>query len=85
MESFAVRIILFARFGVLTICLCLKLNIDPITNNHSRKQAEYMSYNIDLNFIDQQYLDFWLVVLRLNVPVNNFSVMSGRSHRFLGN
>ena len=26
----------------------------------------------------------WLVVLRLNVPVNNFSVMSGRSHRFLG-
>ena len=27
----------------------------------------------------------WLVVLRLNVPFNNFSVMSGRSHRFLGN
>ena len=26
----------------------------------------------------------WLVVLRLKVPVNNFSVMSGRSHRFLG-
>ena len=26
-----------------------------------------------------------VVVLRLNVPVNNFSVMSGRSHRFLGN
>ena len=26
----------------------------------------------------------FLVVLRLNVPVNNFSVMSGRSHRFLG-
>ena len=22
----------------------------------------------------------WLVVLRLNVPVNNFSVISGRSH-----
>ena len=29
--------------------------------------------------------NIWLVVLRLNVPVNNFSVMSGRSHRFLGN
>ena len=28
---------------------------------------------------------FCLFVLRLNVPVNNFSVMSGRSHRFLGN
>ena len=27
----------------------------------------------------------WLVVLRLNVLVNNFLVMSGRSHRFLGN
>ena len=27
----------------------------------------------------------WLVVLRLNVPVNNFSVIWGRSHRFLGN
>ena len=26
-----------------------------------------------------------LFVLRLNVPVNNFSVMSGRSHRFLDN
>ena len=25
-----------------------------------------------------------LFVLRFNVPVNNFSVMSGQSHRFLG-
>ena len=25
------------------------------------------------------------VEVRLNVPVNNFSVMSGRNHRFLGN
>ena len=32
------------------------------------------------------YKDFlFLFVLRLNVPVNNFSVMLGRSHRFLGN
>ena len=30
------------------------------------------------------FLFFCLFVLRLNVPVNNFSVMSGRSHRFLG-
>ena len=28
---------------------------------------------------------FCLFVLKLNVPVSNFSVMSGRSHRFLGN
>ena len=27
---------------------------------------------------------FGLVLFRLHVPVNNFSVMSGRSHRFLG-
>ena len=26
----------------------------------------------------------FLVCLKLNVPVNNFSVMLGRSHRFLG-
>ena len=25
-----------------------------------------------------------LVLLRLNITVNNFSVMSGQSHRFLG-
>ena len=27
---------------------------------------------------------FGLVLLKFNVPVNNFSVISGRSHRFLG-
>ena len=36
-----------------------------------------------LTFINHTIM--MLVVLRLNVPVNNFSVMSGRSHRFLGN
>ena len=30
------------------------------------------------------YLYFGLVLLRFKVLVNNFSVMSGRSHRFLG-
>ena len=29
-------------------------------------------------------LDILLFVLRLNVPLNNFSVMSGRSQHFLG-
>ena len=33
----------------------------------------------------QGFLQNALFVLRLNVPVNNFSVMSGWSHRFLGN
>ena len=49
--------------------------------------AEYSGINclnISLGDWNLQY-ECWLVVLRLNVPVNNFSVMSGRSHRFLGN
>ena len=28
-------------------------------------------------------INFGLALLRLNVPVNNFTVMSGRSHHFL--
>ena len=31
-----------------------------------------------------QLMLFGLLLLRLNIPGNNFSVMSGRSHRFLG-
>ena len=38
-----------------------------------------------LLFLQKPRLWPGLVVLRLNVPVNNFSVKSGRSHRFLGN
>ena len=38
-----------------------------------------------LGYVIPPPLGVWLVVLRLNVPVNNFSVMAGRSHRFLGN
>ena len=37
------------------------------------------------NSVISQNQSVCLFVLRLNVPVNNFSVMSGRSHRFLGN
>ena len=39
----------------------------------------------EVKWIEESCTNGWLVVLRLNVPVNNFSVMSGRSHRFLGN
>ena len=35
-------------------------------------------------YIDGYETFLSLFVLRLNVPVNNFSVMSGWSHRFLG-
>ena len=52
-----------------------------------RKPEEHMlqfcAFQIGSRFKDQVL--FVLFVLRLNVPVNNFSVMSGRSHRFLGN
>ena len=30
-----------------------------------------------------KFIEFGLVLLRFNVPVNNFSVMLGRNHRFL--
>ena len=33
---------------------------------------------------NHNYLEIVLFVSRLNVPVNNFSVMSGRSQLFLG-
>ena len=42
-----------------------------------------MLVNVPIQFYDKE--NVCLFVLRLNVPVNNFSVMSGRSHRFLGN
>ena len=39
-----------------------------------------------LDALDQMVKNYnCLFVLRFNVPVNNFSVMSGRSHHFLGN
>ena len=41
-----------------------------------------MSAHVVLNLLIELFV---LFVLRLNVPFNNFSVMSGRSHRFLGN
>ena len=44
----------------------------------TRKETEFLlSLVMHLSFV-------CLFVLRLNIPVNNFSVMSGRSQRFLG-
>ena len=53
----------------------IPLNLVQIENYNS----VYNTVNVKTSVAD------FLVVLRLNVPVNNFSVMSGRSHRFLGN
>ena len=54
---------------------CLELVMGVLTNFSDF----YTKYG------EHQKSSWLLVVLRLNVPVNNFSVMSGRSHRFLGN
>ena len=44
-----------------------------------------MNYVFSLsNGVDTCLYNLVLVLLSLNVPVNNFSVMSGRSHRLLG-
>ena len=54
---------------------------------HSKKDMllKFVSKGIESLKFSAFFGHFDLVVLRLNVPVNNFSVMSGRSHRFLGN
>ena len=57
----------------------LSLGSDAIPTEKSSNARE--TYRVVLLHMEEG----WLVVLRLNVPVNNFSVMSGRSHRFLGN
>ena len=53
-----------------------------ILNNKARQRSKFNDFTIIGMVREPSHL---LVVLRLNVPVNNFSVMSGRSHRFLGN
>ena len=74
-------------------------NIDFQTIENLFNKALHCSYNIEITFfscinicwVPRKLFEhkapgrFCLFVLRLNVPVNNFSVMSGRSHRFLGN
>ena len=49
----------------------------------SQRLVNYL--NSSIQFYSCSDSIYVVVVLRLNVPVNNFSVMSGRSHRFLGN
>ena len=58
---------------------------DASIYNGSELKEGLESPNNIFNLLEEKPLPGWLVVLRLNVPVNNFSVISGRSHRFLGN
>ena len=58
--------------------------VEPLTDNQPMVRG-IGSRDDEVPGPSSQADDGWLVVLRLNVPVNNFSVMSGRSHRFLGN
>ena len=51
-----------------------------------REENEDVAYTSNIltgQFKDQSSF-IWLFVLRLNVPVNKFSVMLGGSQRFLG-
>ena len=50
----------------------------------TRGPKSYLSQLLCLSWLPATLMMICLFVLRLNVPVNNFSVMSGRSHRFLG-
>ena len=72
----------------LTIILCKALEHIVIMNVVSHMDKYNLLYDLLHGFRRKRsckiQLVGWLVVLRLNVPVNNFSVMSGRSHRFLG-
>ena len=58
---------------------------DSIKHDQSSMETPFSHYKSLGNCLDAQGQLCWLVVMRLNVPVNNFSVISGRSHRFLGN
>ena len=59
-------------------------SIKPICTVYVLKHQLICLWRFSCKSLNQCWLVV-LVVLRLNVPVNNFSVMSGRSHRFLGN
>ena len=65
----------------------MKLNSQKLTElTFVSYIPEYpVEYAVKFKFIIFKYAEIILFVLRLNVPVNNFSVISGRSHRFLGN
>ena len=66
-------------------CNHLENTVDRIywKNDGIQSACPRIVIKIDSDSEDTEVGD--LFVLRLNVPVNNFSVMSGRSHRFLGN
>ena len=48
---------------------------------HTQKACFLMT---PLKYVYFEDLPIWFVCLMLNIPVNNFSVMLGQSHRFLG-
>ena len=56
-----------------TFCICENKGADQLCGYRAADQR----YTV------QPGLLFWFGLM-LNVPVNNFSVMLGRSHRFLG-
>ena len=56
-----------------------------ITDRYDMTSSVYRGHKAIMKQTEETMkTDFFLVCLKLNVPVNNFSVMLGRSHRFLG-
>ena len=59
------------------------MRLSYATHKDIIKNIDY-EYNGKYNCLKYIEICFGLVCLMLNVQVNNFSVMLGRSHRFLG-
>ena len=56
-----------------------------ITDRYDMTSSVYRAYTAIMEETEETMkTDIVFVCLKLNVPVNNFSVMLGRSHRFLG-
>ena len=61
-------------------CITCMLKNQRLDGKHCRSRLDGSLLALSSGSI---VIAFILYVLRFNVPVNNFSVMSGRSHRFL--
>ena len=59
-----------------------------ITDRYDMTSSDYRGHEAIMKQTEEtmktDIVFVFLVCLKLNVPVNNFSVMLGRSHRFLG-
>ena len=69
--------------GDVYVCMGVFVRQTVQRNPWNHIQRIHSSFHFFRYKLHQKYYNFCFFVLMLNVPVNNFSVMSGRSHRFL--